>query len=254
MQNTIHITNQFTPISLAEMDRVKLMNRIDTKFAFSKSILDDVLNELKSDYKILEINSVRASRYESLYFDDPKFSFFHDHHKGKPNRFKVRIRKYVESNLLFLEVKHKQKGRTDKNRMETRDFTPIFDDDQKIFIASQLKKEVSLNPTIWNSFQRLTLVHNLLNERLTLDFNIVFKFGEINCSFPNLVISELKQEKLNRTSPFFKIMKSKSLRPYRLSKYCLGSMELYGDVKLKFNRFKKKLLYLKKMNDDSIIY
>ena len=106
---------------------------------------------------------------------------------------------------------------------------------------------------MWNTFQRLTLVHNVLNERLTLDFNIEFKFGEISCPFPNLVISELKQEKINRSSPFFKIMKSKSLRPYRLSKYCLGSMELYGEGKLKFNRFKRKLLYLKKMNNDTAI-
>ena len=253
MQDTIKIINQFLPISLAEMDRVKLMNRIDTKFAFRIGLLEDLLHELKAEYKILEINTIRIPKYESLYFDDARFSFFQDHHKGKTNRFKVRIRKYVESNLLFLEIKHKFKGRTDKKRIETTDFTPIFDEIQQKFIAKQLKKDIALNPTMWNTFQRLTLVHNVLNERLTLDFNIEFKFGEISCPFPNLVISELKQEKLNRSSPFFKIMKSKSLRPYRLSKYCLGSMELYGKDKLKFNRFKRKLLYLKKMNNDTTI-
>lgn len=251
MQDILNILNQFSPISLSEMDRVKLMNRIDTKFAFRIDILEELLHELKSEYKVLEINKIRIPKYESLYFDDEKFSFFQDHHKGKTDRFKVRIRKYVESNLLFLEIKHKFKGRTDKKRIETIDFTPIFDEIQQKFIAKQLKKDMTLNPTMWNSFQRLTLVHNVLNERLTLDFNIEFKFGDISCPFPNLVISELKQEKLNRSSPFFKIMKSKSLRPYRLSKYCLGSMELYGAGKLKFNRFKRKLLYLKKMNNDT---
>jgi hypothetical protein len=30
-------------------------------------------------------------------------------------------------------------------------------------------------------------------------------------------------------------------------------MELYGEGKLKFNRFKRKLLYLKKMNNDTAI-
>ena len=30
-----HIIEQFTPITLGEMDEVKLMNRVDTKFAFS---------------------------------------------------------------------------------------------------------------------------------------------------------------------------------------------------------------------------
>jgi hypothetical protein len=47
-------------------------------------------------------------------------------------------------------------------------------------------------------------------------------------------------------------MKELQLRPYRLSKYCLGSVEIYGEEKLKFNRFKKKLLYLKKINHDPI--
>ena len=253
MQDILNILNTFSPISLAEMDRVKLMNRIDTKFAFRIGLLEELLHELKSEYKILEINTIRTPKYESLYFDDERFSFFQDHHKGKTDRFKVRIRKYVESNLLFLEIKHKFKGRTDKKRIETQDFNPIFEEKQQLFVDKQLKKSMSLNPTMWNTFQRLTLVHNVLNERLTLDFNIEFKFGEISCPFPNLVISELKQEKINRSSPFFKIMKSKSLRPYRLSKYCLGSMELYGKDKLKFNRFKRKLLYLKKMNNDTTI-
>ena len=253
MKISLNILDQFTPISLSEMDRVKLMNRIDTKFAFRAGLLENLLDELKSEYKILEINTIRSPKYESLYFDDEKFSFFQDHHKGKTNRFKVRIRKYVESNLLFLEIKHKFKGRTDKKRIEATDFTTIFDEIQQKFIAKQLKKDIALNPTMWNSFKRLTLVHNVLNERLTLDFNIEFKFDEISCSFPNLVISELKQEKLNRSSPFFKMMKSKSIRPYRLSKYCLGSMELYGEGKLKFNRFKRKLLFLKKMNNDTTL-
>jgi hypothetical protein len=253
MKINLNILDQFIPISLSEMDRVKLMNRIDTKFAFRTGLLENLLDELKSEYKILEINTIRIPKYESLYFDDEKFSFFQDHHKGKTNRFKVRIRKYVESNLLFLEIKHRFKGRTDKKRIETTDFTPIFEEKQQLFVDKQLKKSMSLNPSIWNSFQRITLVHNVLNERLTLDFNIEFKFGEISCPFPNLVISELKQEKLNRSSPFFKIMKSKSIRSYRLSKYCLGSIELYGEGKLKFNRFKRKLLYLKKMNNDTTI-
>jgi hypothetical protein len=57
-------------------------------------------------------------------------------------------------------------------------------------------------------------------------------------------IAELKQENVNRNSVFYQLMKSRCIRPYRLSKYCIGSIELYGSA-LKFNRFKKKLLQLK---------
>jgi hypothetical protein len=43
-------------------------------------------------------------------------------------------------------------------------------------------------------------------------------------------------------------MKSLHLRPYRLSKYCLGAIVLEGKEKLKYNRFKNKLMYLEKIN------
>ena len=48
MQDILNILNKFSPISLAEMDRVKLMNRIDTKFAFRIGLLEELLHELKS--------------------------------------------------------------------------------------------------------------------------------------------------------------------------------------------------------------
>jgi len=122
------ILNDFQPISLAEMDRVKLMNRTDTKFAFSIERFHSILPNLLDFYDALEIAATRTPHYESLYFDDSQFSFFKDHHNGKTNRFKVRIRKYVESDILFLEVKHKFKGRTDKKRIPMGDFEEKFDE------------------------------------------------------------------------------------------------------------------------------
>jgi hypothetical protein len=103
---------------------------------------------------------------------------------------------------------------------------------------------------MWNSFQRITLVNKILNERLTFDFNINFHYLNTERKFNNLVISELKHEDLNRNSPFYALMKSLQIRRYRLSKYCLGSIEIYGKNQLKFNRFKKKLLHLKKIEND----
>ncbi|HBW85801.1 MAG TPA: transporter [Crocinitomicaceae bacterium] len=248
--NLENILATLEPISLAEMDRVKLMNRTDTKFAFHHDKLASFLSEMNSHYQILTINGTSTPHYESLYFDDHQFRFFKDHHNGKGDRFKVRIRKYVESNLFFLEIKHKFKGRTDKKRIETLDFHSNFDSGQKEFILKQMKEDVNLQPTMWNSFQRITLVHKTLNERLTLDFNIEFHFDNIEKKFPHLIIAELKQEGLNRNSPFYVLMKAQRIRPYRLSKYCLGSIELYGEEKLKFNRFKKKLLFLNKIENN----
>jgi hypothetical protein len=251
MQQLFNILNSFQPISLEEMDRVKLMNRTDTKFAFTVDKLIEVLPNLLPHYVVLDINNTRTPHYESLYFDDDQFSFFKDHHNGKTDRFKVRIRKYVESNILFLEIKHKFKGRTDKKRIPAENFDLELGELQKKFLEKHLHEEKELAPTMWNSFQRITLVHKILNERLTLDFNIEFHYHNTERKFEKLIIAELKQEELNRNSEFYSLMKLNQIRPYRLSKYCMGSIELYGEDKLKFNRFKKKLLYLKKINDDT---
>ena len=215
------VLESFEPISLMEMDRVKLMNRVDTKFAFSFLEFLEFLPELSQYYKILEIEGIRTPFYESLYFDDDNFSFFKDHHNGRTSRFKVRFRKYVESNLVFLEIKHKFKGRTLKSRIKVDEIPTELTEKQKEFIQSVIPKEHDLKPVMWNSFHRMTLVNKIENERLTLDFNITFKWENHRQTFNNLIIAELKQETVNRNSAFFALMKTKSIRPYRLSKYCL---------------------------------
>lgn len=252
MNEIKELLDPFEPITLQEMDRVKLMNRMDTKFAFRFSDLNTLLPLLTLNYRVLTIEGTNTPHYESLYFDDERFSFFRDHHNGKGDRFKVRIRKYVESNLFFLEIKHKIKGRTDKKRIVTDQFNEVLPESDLAFVHKELQSNKNLVPTMWNSFQRITLVSKTENERLTLDFNILFEKDGVKKSFKQLVIAELKQEDLNRNSVFYQLMKEQRIRPYRLSKYCLGSVEIYGEDKLKFNRFKKKLLYLKKINHDAI--
>ena len=239
--------NSFEPITLLEMDRVKLMNRVDTKFAFSVTEFLQLLPELKSHYRILEIEGTRTPFYESLYLDDSEFTFFRDHHNGRTNRFKVRFRKYVESNLVFLEIKHKYKGRTDKRRIKVDEIPSELKEKHTDFINGVVSNQPSLKPVMWNSFNRLTLVNKTENERLTLDFNLTFKWDDHRILFDNLIIAELKQETVNRNSAFYELMKSKCIRPYRLSKYCIGSIELFGG-QLRYNRFKKKILKLKKIN------
>ncbi|GIV27416.1 MAG: hypothetical protein KatS3mg027_1230 [Bacteroidia bacterium] len=68
------LIQNFSPISLEEMDSVEFLNRVDNKFVFHISNLIDLLNDCQSEYKILEVNGVRNHQYDSLYFDTPGFS------------------------------------------------------------------------------------------------------------------------------------------------------------------------------------
>jgi hypothetical protein len=229
------------------MDSVKLLNRVDTKFVMSREQLLQVLPELAKSYQILEIEGLRTANYQSLYFDTPKLKYYLNHHNGKPNRFKVRIRKYLDSNLCFLEIKHKKKGRTDKKRISIADFEEELSETSVAFTHKVIKSKPILHTTLWNNFERITLVNNELKERLTLDLGLNFTWNGQNYGYSDIVIAELKQEISNRISPSYISFKAFSIREERISKYCIGMGLIYRELKI--NNFKKKYLLLNKLQD-----
>lgn len=240
------ILNQFEPITLQEMDSVKLMDRTDTKFTFSMNDLPSVLNEAKNHYKILDIEGNRISRYKTLYFDTEDFSLYNKHHCGKLNRYKIRHRTYVESNVGYLEVKFKNnKGRTLKTRIKENIVPELnagkaFDFLQKMLPFSPL----DLIPKIWINYSRITLVNKLSAERLTLDLNLEFEKEGQKKMLDQLVIAEVKQDS-KVASPFISIMRQKHIREGSISKYCLGVASSFSEVKK--NNFKHKLLNINKI-------
>jgi len=240
----IKLLSSFEPISLKEMDRVKLMNRVETKFLFGVDRLMEILEELKEDYQVVKIDGNMLPTYSSLYFDDPAFFFYNEHHRERTSRYKVRYRTYVDSNLSFLEVKHKYKGRTNKKRIKVEGIHDNMPTTHREFLGKMHVPKSDLHPVMMNQYSRITLVSKYSIERLTLDINLSFKFGETQKDLKNIVIAELKQERVTRDSPFYKVVRQKEMRPYRLSKYCMGIIQLYGQENIKYNRFKKKLLRL----------
>lgn len=235
----------FTPITLKEMDNVKLMDRTDTKYVFKYSHLPVLLNQLKDDYRILDINGNRISRYESLYFDTENFHLYHCHHRGKPKRFKIRFRKYVESDLCFFEVKFKNnKGRTIKDRVKQKQIDVTISGKAEIL----LKEKTPLLPNLleaklWVNYSRITLVNKNSPERVTIDIDLTFKNNKEDKIIDNLVIAEVKQDK-TLTSAFVKLMKKYHFREGSISKYCYGVINLYNSIK--HNNFKPNLNLLKK--------
>lgn len=245
MKDLNHILNEFSPITLKEMDSVKLMDRTDTKFVFRHEQLPDFLAQLKDDYKILDVNGNRISRYESLYFDTKGFDLYHSHQRGRPNRFKIRFRKYVESELNFFEVKFKNnKGRTIKDRVKQKQIDGFIKEaaEELLLHKTPLKTE-TLEAKIWVNYSRITLVNKHSPERVTIDLDLTFKNEEESKTIDNLVIAEVKQDKA-LVSAFIKLMKKYHIREGSISKYCYGVITLYN--KIKHNNFKPNLILLKK--------
>src|SRR5688572_27019911 len=202
-QNIKEILATFEPITLEEMDNVKLMDRTDTKFVFSMSQLPSILEAVRPYYRSLEISGTRVSKYETLYYDTDDFRLYQRHHTGKMNRYKIRSRKYVESNLHFFEVKYKNnKGRTIKNRIKTREIEKELSEKAMKMLADNTNiRPESLKAKLWVNYSRITLVNKTSAERLTIDIGLHYLTDEKRVDLNSLVIAEVKQDKASSSSP-----------------------------------------------------
>ena len=241
------LLRQFEPITLDRMDAVALLDRTDTKYVLQVSQLYRALAALHSDYWVLDIDGVRLHPYQTLYFDTVDFAMYMRHHADRPLRYKVRSRQYVDTHRSFLEVKVKtNKDRTSKRRIETGGLVTRFTPEARDFVEALVPLGAqALEPKLWNSFLRITLVSKHEPERLTLDLGLHFDDGKRNIDLPGLAIAEVKQEGINRRSAFIHHMRAMAVRAAGFSKYCIGAAMLYPAIK--HNNFKDKLRLVEKL-------
>lgn len=238
----------FKAIGLREMENVSLMKRTDTKFVFPYNLFEDLIQSMELHYDILEINDHRIQKYKTNYFDNELFTFYSDHHNKKENRMKIRIREYVNSKICFLEVKRKVKGHTIKSRILINNLTKDINLINKQLMELGIKN-IGLKYTLTNTFDRITFVNKNKTERLTIDTHVKFELEERKFQLSNIAIAELKQSRIDRSSFFFKLMKMNNIRPFGISKYCTGLLNLEKNENIKYNRFKQKSIYLDKLNN-----
>lgn len=247
IDNYNNLISKHESISLKQMSDYKLLNRVDTKFICNIQLLPEIIKQSIEQFKVQEINGSRVSQYESLYFDTPEFKSYFDHHQGKRLRYKIRFRKYIDTGDSFLEIKKKQSyTRTDKRR-SAFEITSNMNNDHFKFINKHIAiPETGLQPTIWTLFNRTTLVGKNHLERVTIDTDVKFKdFNSKLVHLPNAAIIEVKRQKSSDLSPFIHILKNLGLRSFGISKYILGNISLYPQIK--HNRFHNKIVTVNKI-------
>jgi hypothetical protein len=252
--NLDSVTGTYNRITLEEMDAVKLMNRVDIKYVINKDLLPIVLNKISGYYRVLEINNKRIFLYNSLYYDTEKDFMYLAHHNGKTNRTKIRYRKYVDSNLCFLEIKKKVKGnRTIKYRTRINDIeTKISEFAKKYIEKNTAFHNMPLKPKIYTDFSRITLVNNDLTERVTIDLDLKFRVNGNAHLFDNVVVIELKRDEKARNSFLIDTLNQMRAYPQGFSKYCIGRALL--EENLKANNFKESILTINKINNGKYNY
>ncbi len=141
----------FDAIALSELNDHNLQRRIDSKYIFSYAALVEALGLLSDEFYVLEVNNKRLQTYNNVYYDTADFKLYNKHHNGHKNRYKVRTRHYLDSNLSFLELKFKDnKSVTTKSKIPL----PNSKDNIKNFIFRNLPVEYTkLMPSLKNQYK-----------------------------------------------------------------------------------------------------
>jgi hypothetical protein len=242
---------RFSPITLDEMEGVKLLNRIDTKYLTDEATLVKVLADAAAaGYRTLVAEGVKNSPYISVYYDTPDLKMFLDHHNRRLVRQKVRTRVYVNSMEAYLEIKRKNnKGRTKKKRICIGEREMMGFSENRA-ACTYLEKHSwfsagDISPVLSTVFSRITLVNPDLTERLTIDTSLIFRNFRTGkrASLEDAVIIELKQDG-HASSRMKRILLDNRVKPVRISKYCIA--ETLTDPSAKGNRFKEKVRTIEK--------
>ena len=136
-------------------------------------------------------------------------------------------------------------------RLEDGSFLPVLSDSSRVFAKSCLDESDrpvidALRPTLWVNYTRVTLVHPVNRERLTIDVNLRYSDDRGCRSCDHLVIAELKHSNLLAKSGFFNILKRLNIHPATFSKYCMGMVLMEKHTKT--NRFKRQVRLIEKLS------
>jgi hypothetical protein len=231
-------------IGLAELtERAGLLTRVDRKYVLPRSDLDVLLADLDPGVRVLDIDGIRSSAYESVYFDTPGLTSFLMAAHPRRRRFKIRTRTYVDSAQSYLEVKTRGgRGVTVKDRLpyalndratlttEGRRYTDTVLDEADITGAAGQ----DLAPTLTTRYRRTTLFIPESSSRATIDTGLSWASvgradaPQLRLDRPGLAIVETKSG--SRASAVDRILWAHGHRPATISKYATGLAALRGDL------------------------
>ena len=172
-----------------------LQQRVDRKYLLAASDITSLLARLQQSHCVVSRVSTAGRVTTASIFDTPDRDLYHAHRCGRRPRYKVRIRHHVDRALSFLEVKRKDRsGRTTKHRLALPYRQTTLGPHERTFIDAHAALDgAPLLPRVSISFQRLTLVGSSVNERVTLDRELMVAAGHCVETLGRVVIAEVKQ-------------------------------------------------------------
>lgn len=233
------IAQTFGTVSLEEAMAMSLLDRVDTKTVVPMAVLPRILRATAGHYWMVEAGGTISPTYTSKYFDTPNLDFYLEHHNGHRVRHKLRYRRYHSTDTMFFEVKQRAgRSRTRKTRVEVDELPDALGPAELRLVERCGVTAPGVIPTLNVIYDRMTLLGG--NERVTVDLALTCQARNgRSVTMPNFAIVEIKQPRRRYDSPIFSALRDQSVRPRSISKYCVGIVSCFDDVKS--NRFKQKL-------------
>jgi hypothetical protein len=233
------------PVTLDEvLATASLQARIDRKYVVPLASLARLLGEVGADLDVLDIDDVRVFRYESVYFDTPDLTCYHQHAHGRRRRAKIRTRTYLDSGECLLEFKRVgSRGETVKERFPYR-FESRFalDGEAQARARERLGPAIdatTLRPALTTAYLRTTLVDTVRGNRVTCDVDLRFDDSTGRCFGPAPDIAIVESKSVAGDSLADRTLRRLGARQVTLSKYCVGMAVL--DHRLPANRWNREL-------------
>lgn len=237
----------FPPISLAEtQNRAEFMTRKDRKYLLPVDLLGDLLHLAPEGTSVMEIDGQRLFRYHSIYFDEADRSAYLAGLRRRPNRFKVRTRHYVDSDLRLLEVKTMSaRGETVKTRIahDCGDLTELSDTERDWLAGfDQVRRHVDgLLPCLSTTYQRATFVLPEDDGRVTIDLGLTWGApGSPGFAVGPYAVIETKGT--GKATAIDQALWRMGIRPVPMSKFAVGLSILNPELPAnRWNRLRNRL-------------
>lgn len=248
-------------VGLVELNALAaLQTRVDRKYLLAAGDLVGLSDSLRGTARVLEIDGRLQSDYTSTYFDTPALDSYLGAARSRPNRFKVRVRTYLDSDAHYLEVKTRSRaGETIKTRCSAApdDHEVLRATSQEFVLETLADKHptrpdldhapavAALRPTLGTHYQRTTLLIEPVTtepgvvprpSRATIDTSLAFNApGQVRLSYPDLVVIETKTA--GPPSPADRLLWRSGHRPIKVSKFGVGMALVHPDLPAtKWNR------------------
>lgn len=231
-------------------------NRFEVKYLVSTRALSDLTSAL-GDFVIPDPHAGGDQGYGvfSIYWDSPDFRLFWEKVEGLKYRRKFRFRRYLGSDKVFLEIKHRHDRTLEKRRStwpvervkrafgdgRSFDWEAVGDDpvgSEGLVMAQSLR----LTPRVGILYRRRALFGAFDPElRVTFDSRIQYRTTGLDIARPfdtgkyvldpRVTIMEIKY---NHRAPVWltKLVRRHELRIVRMSKYCTAVDREYYDNQL----------------------